>query len=80
LTRSGPLPSLLSRRLTFFRPIGIETSQQPTHAETGDNYGHREIRQQKKTVGPQIDLLARAGGQAVDNARRCSDCIVACRE
>jgi hypothetical protein len=55
---------------------GVEISQQPTHAETGDDEKHREIRQEKNSVAPQVDLLARADGQAIDGERRCSGRVV----
>ena len=69
--RSPGLPSVSGR---FFS--GVEISQQPTHAETGDDEKHREIRQEKNSVAPQVDLLARADGQAVDDERRCSGRVI----
>jgi hypothetical protein len=55
--------------------LGVEIPQQPMHAETSDDEKHREIRQVKNSVAPQVDLLARADGQAVDDERRCCGCI-----
>jgi hypothetical protein len=57
-------------------PPGVEIPQQPTHAETDDDEEHRKIRQKKNSVVPQVDLLARADGQAIDNERRCSGRVV----
>jgi hypothetical protein len=56
-------------------PPGVEIPQQPTQAKTGDDEEHRKIRQEKNSV-PQVDLLARADGQAIDNERRCSGRVV----
>ena len=39
------------------------------HAETDENEERREIRQQKKSVEPYIDLLAGSDRQAVDDVR-----------
>jgi hypothetical protein len=57
-------------------PPGVEILQQPPHAETGDDEERRKIRQEKNSVVPQVDLLARADGQAIDNERRCSGRVV----
>ena len=45
------------------------------HAETHENEEPRKIRQQKKSVLPQFDLLARPERQAIDDVRYCSGCI-----
>ena len=57
-------------------PPGVEIPQQPTQAETADDEEHRKIRQEKNSVVPQVDLLARADGQAIDYERRCCGRVV----
>ena len=58
------LPTLSGRA-----PFGVEIPQQSTHPETGDNEEHRKIRQQENSVVPQVNRLAWADGQAIDDER-----------
>jgi hypothetical protein len=56
--------------------LGVKVSHQPMHAETDENEERREIRQQKKSVEPYIDLLAGSDRQAVDDVRSYSGRVV----
>jgi hypothetical protein len=61
--------------LAFLLPLGAKVSQQVMYAESRENGECPEIRQQKKSVLPQIDLLARSDRQAIHDVRHWSGCI-----
>jgi hypothetical protein len=51
--------------------VGVEIPQQPMQAEADEDGKQHEVRQAKKnSVAPQLDLLARADRQPIDDARR----------